>query len=173
MVEHTYRLLSLLSDNNEIVGRKRLQKMFFIFQSLGYNFDLEYTYQHYGPYSSQLQLETDLLGTEGLITERFDEKKYSYSVTEAGRNFMREIEEKGLMGSFHRVPVEAINRLQQQDAELLELVSTILYLTELGLEEEELYRKLQELKPRLFHRVDEAQEFISGLYYWKRERRDQ
>lgn len=169
MVEHTYRLLHLFNESGEISGRKRLQKMFYIIQSLGYDFDLEYSYQRYGPYSSQLQLETNMLVDEGLVKEQFDKRMYSYTVTENGKVFLRKLEDGNLLEA-PQVPREVINTLKQRDAQLLELASTIMYLAELGLEKERAYEKLGELKPHLMNRHTEAVDFIKDIDRFKNAR---
>ena len=43
--------LIALHENKELSGRKRLQKEAYLLHRCGANFDLPFTYHHYGPYS--------------------------------------------------------------------------------------------------------------------------
>ena len=43
--------LIALHENKELSGRKRLQKEAYLLHRCGADFDLPFTYHHYGPYS--------------------------------------------------------------------------------------------------------------------------
>ncbi len=163
MIEYRYRLLGLLNDTGEIKGRKKLQKMFYIIQSLGYDLDLDYSYHNYGPYSSQLQAELDSLLQEKLIDEEHVSNMYVYKIRGEGKQLLRKLSENGLNGISPSVPVSIIERLKNSEAQFLELVSTIMYLRDLGFSDEELEIKASELKPHLMKYYPGAVDFIKEL----------
>lgn len=164
MIEYRYRLLELLSKTGEIKGRKKLQKMFYIIQSLGYNLDLDYTYHNYGPYSSQLQAEVDFLFEEELISENRISNMYVYQVREKGEQLLTKLEQSGLTGISPDVPAAIIQKLQDSEAQFLELVATIMYLRDLGFDDDkEIQAKVVELKPHLERYYSNAVIFIEQL----------
>lgn len=163
MLEDKYRLMIVLEKAGGIRGRKKLQKMFYLMQMLGYDYSLDYSYQNYGPYSAQLQFEVDMLVAEELLGEGFDHNTYSYSVTTKGKEFLRLVEEKGLTDIGPEVPTDLLSELKQYDAQLLELASTMMFLGDLGFRDGELFQRVSELKPRLVDRYQDAQTFIMEL----------
>ena len=163
MFGHRYRLLSLLNNAGVIRGRKKLQKTFYIIQSLGYDFDLKYSYHNYGPYSAQLQWEIDNFVEEKIVEEKRDANCYSYAALDLGKEIAQKVKEKRLDESWPEVPPKLISILQEQDAQFLELVSTIIYLIKLGFEGSALYQKAKELKPHLIEQYDAAERFMQEL----------
>ncbi|HHZ00578.1 MAG TPA: hypothetical protein GYA03_05735 [Tissierellia bacterium] len=163
MIEYRYRLLRLFEAIGEINGRKRLQKMFFIIQSLGYDLDLDYTYHNYGPYSSQLQAEVDFQIQEKLINEEFISNTYVYKLQDEGKQLLQKLYDNGLTGFSPNVPENVIEKLRSQETKFLELVSTIIYLRDFGFEGESLKGKVDDLKPHLMEYYPDALEFIDDL----------
>ncbi|SHM90135.1 hypothetical protein SAMN05660826_02289 [Caldanaerovirga acetigignens] len=58
---------------------------------------------------------------------------------------------------------DLIRELNEQEPSFLELISTIIYLMEMGYNREEIQEKIRNLKPHLFDRYDEAMNFIEKL----------
>lgn len=54
-------LISLVMDaaDGEVVGKIRMQKIFYLLEQLGLNADLPFSYHHYGPYSEDLARSLD------------------------------------------------------------------------------------------------------------------
>ncbi len=170
MAGHRYRLLSLLNNTGVIKGRKKLQKMFHIVQSLGYDFDLKYSYHNYGPYSAQLQWEIDNFVDEQIVEEKREGNYYAYATLDLGKEITRKIKDKGLDESWPDVPPELISIVQDQDAQFLELVSTMIYLKKLGFKDSALYQKAKELKPHLIKHYGDAEKFMQELSRWRKEK---
>ncbi|SCX35015.1 hypothetical protein [Agrobacterium rosae] len=57
--------------DNKIVGRIRVQKIFYLLEKLGLNGGARFSYYHYGPYSETLANELDFAQ---LLDNRLDEK---------------------------------------------------------------------------------------------------
>lgn len=60
----------LSAADREIVGRIRIQKVFYLLQQLGLGDEFEFSYHHYGPYSHSLSHE---LMINSIFSESFDE----------------------------------------------------------------------------------------------------
>lgn len=146
----------------EVTGRKKLQKMIYILQSLGIPFEEKYQFHFYGPYSEELSLRVEELCNLGFLDESKEDKsnyfQYHYKVTEDGEEFL------------HQFPLEMpncekqIDLLQNKSARFLELVATMLYFHELSREEVE--RKVQAVKPKQKYteqEIEEARQFIITL----------
>jgi uncharacterized protein YwgA len=132
-----------------VEGRKKLHKQVHILQELGCPFPERFDYSYYGMYSRELRSEVGALVQEKLILETstpnmVGEWTYTFESTPALEQFL-----DGL--NIEREPAWAalakqINSLHTQ---MLEGISTILFLRRRGLEAEELRARFHALKPHL------------------------
>lgn len=142
-------LLQLLRLLKRVEGRKKLQKIVHILQTLGAPFPQRFEYSYYGMYSSQLRSEIERLESEKLVTEkenRVSRGHPTYSLTATNRL------EKLLDNlNYPQNPpwaklAQELNGLSSQQ---LEAISTILFLEDCGLEGDGLRQRFQALKPHL------------------------
>src|SRR5688572_18038614 len=74
------KLVALITDvlaasGGSIIGRIRLQKVFFLLERLGLNADIKFQYYHYGPYADQISTALDRAElVEGSVKE---ERQYT------------------------------------------------------------------------------------------------
>lgn len=112
----------------EIVGKVRLQKVVYLLDQLGMNSGFSYEYHHYGPYSSDLAKTVDDGVFSRRITEevkrRSDGVPYSVFKLPSGEP----IEVQLLGGLTISTAKAALKSMQQRDATVLELASTIHWL---------------------------------------------
>ncbi|MDQ0297696.1 uncharacterized protein YwgA [Salibacterium salarium] len=158
------RLLALLQDAGEIVGRKKWQKMVYISKKMQLPLQEKYTFHMYGPYSEELTLRTEELCSLGFVTETKESKsgyyQYRYQLTEAGNTFLDTFS----LEWPHQKAKEIIQRLNQYNAKFLELVSTMLYFEELS--KDEVKEKVFTLKKSQNYKdvdIEEAWTFIDSL----------
>lgn len=114
----------------ELVGRVRLQKIFYLLDQLGLNSELDYEYHHYGPYADELA--SDLINA--LLRGELHEE-VQYRVNDGARYSIFRLGEKAA-----RKPITAIGKLgadrakaliekfKSVDATVLELAATIHWL---------------------------------------------
>lgn len=146
----------------QVTGRKKLQKMIYILQSLGVPFEEKYQFHFYGPYSEELSLRVEELCNLGFLDEEKENKssyfQYHYKVTGDGEEFLHQFALD--MPDYGK----QIEMMQNKSARFLELVSTMLYFHELSKEEVE--QKIHVVKPKQKYTEDEikeAWEFIDSL----------
>ena len=143
------RIAQLLQYLGRVDGRKKFQKLVHVLQELGYPFSERFEYSYYGMYSQQLRGELDSLVSDNLILESetqnpFGHPAFSFEKTEQLDALLDEVGvEKEPVWS---APAEKLNSLTPQ---VLEGVSTILYLRRCGLEDDPLKQRLLSLKPHL------------------------
>ena len=95
MPKITNTQLLLLTSNylGKVEGRKRFQKIIFLLKE---HFEIEFGYRFtsylYGPYSSQLQNDIDILTRTGYLKASKIGCLFSYEVTELGRTSALRIE---------------------------------------------------------------------------------
>ncbi|MGE5675731.1 MAG: hypothetical protein ACM3XM_17920 [Mycobacterium leprae] len=145
-----YRLLTrMLVLAEEVRGRKKLQKMVYIAQRLGYPFPEPFALHMWGPYSEVLALKLKEMTDWGFAREEAlpgpaGNQHYIYS---PGPNAAR-----ALAGA--EDVSEALKRLvahlNQQDSTLLEGVATVLYLRATGQPDESVGATLARFKPDKF-----------------------
>ncbi|MFL5789400.1 MAG: hypothetical protein ACJ748_15175 [Flavisolibacter sp.] len=65
----TVKLIEFFSCIKSVEGETKLQKIIYILQQKGFDFDYVFKYALYGPYSEELQLEIDFLNDIGILRE--------------------------------------------------------------------------------------------------------
>lgn len=147
-------LLSLLKIAGEIDGRTKLQKIAYILKNNGVNFEEDFKYHYYGPYSGDLQLELDELIDNDVIIEK-GSNPYLYRLN---YDYFRQIDESNLKDK-----KELILFLTKQHYRDLELVATIYYLLNQGYTGKALVNKLKILKPNLVGRINNAFNILNEI----------
>jgi len=144
----TIRIAHLLHLLQRIEGRKKLQKIVHILQTLGAPFVEPFQYSQYGMYSQQLTTEMGHLVKDGLVTETKayvgTNEAYVFEATKDLAELLESlhIEEEPKWSQLGR----ELNELPPQ---LLEGISTVLFLQERGYADENLRLRLVALKPHL------------------------
>ncbi|MDZ5782620.1 YwgA family protein [Marinococcus luteus] len=158
------KIMALLEDTKEVIGRKKLQKIVYIGKKLNLPFQEKYTFRMYGPYSEELTLRLEELCGLGLITECKETKsgyyQYRYELSEDGTSFL----EKFPLDWPSERAKPVLQSLNSQSARFLELVSTMLYFDHLSKEAVEArvaeLKKSQNYRPEEF---EEGWEYIESL----------
>ncbi|MCD8501981.1 MAG: YwgA family protein [Bacillaceae bacterium] len=160
MLEGHAKLLSILNQAGEIVGRKKLQKMVYIAKKLNFPFNERYNFHFYGPYSEELTLKIEEMCNLGFINEVKENKggyfQYRYKLSETGKEFLdlSKIEEMEHLEAF----TLSIN---QQSSRFLELVSTVVYFD--NCTKEEVMEKVNTLKKKQNYSNEEIEDAFQYL----------
>lgn len=156
-----YRLLTrMLLLAGEVRGRKKLQKMVFIAQSLGYPFSEPFALHMWGPYSEVLAMKLKEMTDWGFAQETAlpgpaGNQHYIYR---PGPNADKGAgQDAGVEGRYAAL----VAYLNAQDATLLEGVATVMYLRAKGTGEDDLAGLLARLKPDKFTDPARAQTAIA------------
>lgn len=154
----TNKLMQFFSVMKRIDGRIKLQKIIYILQQKGVDFDLDFKYALYGPYSEDLQLEIDFLADISFLEERKDgANNYVYFLNEAFKPKLKV--DKQTSGEF-----ELANFLVSKESQLLEVTATIYYLKNKKYDDERsICEKIKSLKPNLSNKVSEAFQLNSNI----------
>jgi uncharacterized protein len=114
----------IATAGGQIVGRVRLQKIFYLLDRMGLESGFDYEYHHYGPYSSELAEAVEDATAFGQIDERIGRRAYdgvSYSIFENPR-----VKSETYLGALDRdYAAKVLNRMQAEPATVLELAATI------------------------------------------------
>ncbi|SFM37040.1 YwgA family protein [Salibacterium qingdaonense] len=158
------KLLALLQDAGEVVGRKKWQKIVYISKKLQLPLQEKYTYHMYGPYSEELSMRTEELCSLGFVTEIKEAKagyyQYRYQLTEEGDTFLQNMQ----LDWPRREAKKITSRLNEYSAKFLELVSTVLYFDELPKEDvKEKVHKLKKSQNYSDEDMEEAWQLIDSL----------
>lgn len=162
MLEEHAKLMAMLKFADEIVGRKKLQKIVYILKRLDYPFSEKYQFHFYGPYSEELTLKVEEMTNLGFLSEVKESKgnynQYRYQLTSKGDQFLNHF-----AFEFPKMN-DCVSELNHQSSRFLELVSTILYFDDL--EKDELINKVHIVKKKSKFTDDEFTEafaFINRL----------
>ena len=144
MLEDHAKLMAFFQQAEEVVGRKRLQKMIYILKKSGFDFSERYSFHFYGPYSEELSTRVEELCNLGFLVEEKEKEKgyfqYRYTLTDGGESFLKEAD-------VHTQDMTAlIDKMNEQSSRFLELVSTMLYFDNFAKSEVE--EKVQAVKSK-------------------------
>ena len=157
MREAFKKLMGVVHTAGNIHGRKKLQKMVYLLQKAGLDFNKTFRYHYYGPYSTELQLEIDALVDMSLLTESRNGYAYGYSI--AGGN---DAHAGGY--EFSKRISSLIDYLNGVPAQVLELASTFAYLGERGYGDfDAVQKKALALKPDLASKASSAKEVYDRI----------
>lgn len=161
-VQPTLQIAQLLCVLKRVEGRKKMQKLVHILQELGHPFTERFDYSYYGMYSQQLRSELDVLEAEKLIVEEAKTNglgdTYTFKSTPELEKFLEEVE-ADTEPKWKKL-AESLNSLS---AQILEGVSTILFLRRGGLKGDELKTRLLVLKPHLKSVYAECEKQLKSL----------
>ncbi len=154
--------MALFLQAEEVVGRKKLQKIVYIAKKLNVPFSERYKFHMFGPYSEELTLRIEELCNLGFLLEIKEDKgnyyQYRYSLSEEGKRFLQFYE-------FDLPEVkELVRDMNEQSSRFLELVSTLLYFEELP--QEDVKEKVFTLKRKQNYSesdIEEALAYIARL----------
>ncbi|RXZ01216.1 YwgA family protein [Fictibacillus sp. S7] len=162
MFDDHLKVITVIKEAGEVVGRKKLQKMIYIAKKLNFPFQEKYEFHFYGPYSEELTLRVEELCNLGYLLEKKEKvsgySQYRYSLNEEGEGFLASY------GTSIPKLGECIRTMNKQSSRFLELVSTILFFYHLPVEE--VTDKIHTLKAKQKYTKEEIQEgykFISQL----------
>ncbi len=156
------KIIHAIAASEEIIGRKKLQKMVYIAKKLAFPFQERFQFHFYGPYSEELTLRVEELCNMGFLDEVKEKKggyyQYRYTLTENGKEFLSlsDVSMPNLQ--------ECLTDMNNQNARFLELVSTVLYFDTLP--EEEVKEKIFTLKSKQRYtdeEVEAAYQYIANL----------
>jgi len=149
MTERFTVILELLRRSKTRVGKTFIQKAIYVLQNwLGWNSDYKFKLHYYGPYSSDLSDDLNVLNELGLIEMFFDGHRYDIGITAEGKQFTGEHLENCM--SKQTLIERAISLVGQDDVRNMELIGTILYFSELSDDESEIIQLVNTVKPH-FH----------------------
>lgn len=149
------KLASLLESvpDKRIETKKKLHKLVYLLQEMGLNFEHEFKYHHYGVFSLSLANDLDLGEDdtgETLFIQSKTDNDWGYTI-ELKEDFKSP--EETFIESSH---LELIKSLAGEEPQLLEVLSTIVYLDRRYFKGEGLTSTLHELKPKLTNFYEQA-----------------
>jgi uncharacterized protein len=154
MLEDHAKLMAFFEQAEEVVGRKRLQKMVYILKKTGYDFSERYSFHFYGPYSEELSTRIEELCNLGFLVEEKEKEKgyyqYRYTLTDQGTSFLDDSKVQAPNMS------ELIEKMDSKSSKFLELVSTMLYFDTFP--KEEIEQKVLTVKSKQNYTDEDLQE---------------
>ncbi len=162
MLHDHVKLVGVFAALDEIIGRKKLQKMIYIAKKMTFPFEEKFEFHFYGPYSEELTLRVEELYNIGFIQEVKEDKggyrQYRYTITPLGQEFLRSEQV-----NIPRLK-ECLQSMNKQTARFLELVSTVLFFDDLS--KEEVAEKISILKSKQNYteeEIEQAYHYIEEL----------
>lgn len=157
-------LLQFFATVDEVVGRKKCQKLIHILQECGCDFGFNFKLALYGAYSSALQENLEEFVEQGYLQEEIVSSGTSdYSTSK----FTSKEKCRAVLRIFGDVEQPAWSKLlidlNQRSTRDLEATSTIMYLRRVAVREEVLQERFEILKPHLKDVFAEAKKLADRL----------
>lgn len=142
-------LLSVLSKANVVNGRKKLQKMIYLTNVLGWDVFNDFRFHLYGPYSDHLYYEIQNLIEAKMIEEVKTGESYSYSITEKGKSLLEILNSK--KNNLEDKTNNLVGKLDSYSSEDLEIMASLFYISNEfnEISYDEMVEELIERKPYL------------------------
>lgn len=123
----------ILDSTGGVDGRKKLQKITFLTNSIGWNALDDFRFYHYGPYSDSLLSEISELELQGLVSIRksphFDWESYFHSLTDLGRSSLIKLQENvNINRELVAKTKGMVKELNEFSSEQLEVMASLLFL---------------------------------------------
>ena len=171
MFEETLCIVNLFELKTQINGRKRIQKVFYLLKHLGYDVPFRYSYNFYGHYSEDLQMELTTKLCLGLWEENYKGNECIYTAKpEKMLNFKEEISKiAGNVTHVQPYPPSLVDRLVATNVDVLELTSTLAYFIDqskgggAGDVKAQAKEETLKLKPHLKEKILQAEELYESL----------
>ncbi|MCT8140055.1 YwgA family protein [Anaerobacillus sp. CMMVII] len=162
MLNDHVKIMALIREAGEVIGRKKLQKIIYIAKKINFPFQERYNFHFYGPYSEELTLRIEEMCNLGFVHETKEQKggyyQYRYTLSEEGAKFLS-------ISSLDLPKLKDFTLdINEKSSRFLELVSTLLYFD--GLSKEEMVEKVHTVKAKLNFTEDEmadAFDYIAKL----------
>lgn len=162
MLNDHVKIMALIRDAGEVIGRKKLQKIIYIAKKANFPFQERYNFHFYGPYSEELTLRIEEMCNLGFVHETKEKKggyyQYRYSLSEEGTKFL----------SISNMDMPNLKEftlnINEKSSRFLELVSTLLYFDDLT--KDEMIEKVHTVKAKLNYteaEIIEAFDYIEQL----------
>lgn len=158
-IEGALTVARLITELGVVDGRKRLQKIVHLLKSKGHpEFKQRFILHYYGPFSRQLAAQIDFVCAAELVgVDRAENGGFRYQARgEEGRSQILE-----LTGGGSEPPewAEFAETLDAEPTDMLEAVSTLVYLHDAGMGGEKLHAEFEKTKPLLQRRYADAHSF--------------
>lgn len=146
---------------NEIHSRKKLHKLVYLLQEAGENFDQDFIYHNFGVFSPSVAHDLEEAEYTGLLTQEIIGRDNGYTISAT--------EQSEEQAGFY-VPLlsentkRLIDALKDEKPQVLEALSTIVYLSQNHYRGKEIKTKLRELKPKIVAHYSRAFE-LSRKHY--------
>ncbi|MDY6866022.1 MAG: hypothetical protein SVY15_08655 [Halobacteriota archaeon] len=146
----------------EIRGRKKFQKMFYLSKEAGIPILEDFNWNNYGPYSRELAYELDSLCTMKLLSEERIGMEYVYKITEEGTSFL----EKSLSSGDQRIDerfAKFLEILNKYDSSELEKIASVGFLKRDGYDDSYIQDFLEYAKNYSLEDVETGRKEFSDL----------
>ena len=128
LVKEAVAVAVVRAASGKVAGRIRMQKLVFLLDKLGLESKFEYTYHHYGPYSSDLADALDFAKAFGLLSEIIETRKSdgaNYSIY--SQKLEMKIYPKSDFLNDYKIKL-AIEEINKSSSTVLELAATAYWL---------------------------------------------
>ena len=152
IVERTGQIVALLrlTPEKSIEGRKKFHKLIYLLQEKGIDFGQDFIFSHYGVFSPSLANDLSVANSHNIISEDMGSDGNGYELKlNDGSAFGGNI-------AFNESETKIVSNFISKKPGFLEVLSTIVYLDDLGYEKEGLKNKLTEIKGHLSNYFTDA-----------------
>lgn len=147
--------------NNEIRSRKKFHKLVYLVQEAGEDFDQDFIYHNFGVFSPSVAHDLDEAEKKGFLTQVVSGQDKGYTICATEKSQKHSNLFVPLLGDNTKRLIDA---LKNEKPQILEVLSTIVYLSQSHYRGKSIKEKLFELKPKLRDHYPKAFELARKHY---------
>lgn len=162
-------LILLLLENDSIIGRKKLQKIVYLTNLIGWKTFHDYRFHYFGPYSDELFNEIENLQQINLINVIHYNSSYEHTITEKGKRFLDILKQQNKYSDLVKRTTSLIQELNNYTSRKLEAMSSFYFMKNEypDLDNILLLRKLKKMKPHLTDEVSNSPIILDIINQYK------
>jgi len=155
---------AIQAADGKVVGKKKLQKLIHLAQEKGLHLGYDYDYHLHGVYCSELEADLRIAELYGVVTQEVTQEygnpvEIALNATAVDQEVMDEV-----VSAEDRGGLDLIRTLKDEPARVVEVLSTIVYLSNEGYNVADRDKHLLRLKGHLADYFDRAKKLHADLF---------
>lgn len=139
----------LVAAGGSVLGKKKFQKLVYLAQEQGFYLGYDFDYHFHGVFCSELEGDLRIAESFGVVEQEVQEDEYGNPVLISVAEAVRDDEDDEEFDEDARQGLGLVTALKDEPARVLEVLSTIVYLSNKGYTGKDLQSELKRLKGHL------------------------
>jgi uncharacterized protein YwgA len=165
ILERNRQLRAILdAAGGSVLGKKKFQKLVYLAQEHGFYLGYDFDYHFHGVFCSELEGDLRIAESFGVVEQEVQEDEYGNPVLISATEVVLEPEDDEEVDEDTKHGLGLVAALKDEPARVLEVLSTIVYLSNKGYTGKDLQSELKRLKGHLSAYFQQANDLYAKHY---------